>query len=502
MPQRNEKPSARRNTATTPVDAVKISEIAAPRRDRIARFVAPRMIHLLNLTVGAIGAVAITTLLVLVSPVSSAHGAMLHPQDGPHADIRIRIDENAVVFNMQINLVFIDEIAYVPREVPDHVDPDIEAVPIREALLDFFRTRNRITIDGIEIPPVLREYNFRRPGPELLPLFPRTGMRGLLKAHLIIDYPVKSPPQSVSMIWGGFPHDTFSYPDMDSNEAPPLVLAALLTSEGTDQIINFSVSEPEYTWHASGLTAADRFEPVPNIAEFQPDSESQPVIVPVVSIVVIVLMLVAFVSLRFKANWAARKCMFYTSIPAFLIVAGLSLHVGTIEVVNPFQSSPKLPTDEEALRIFQPLHANIYRAFDYTDKSDVYDALAQSVEGDLLDSLYSEIFRSLIMQDQGGAVSRVQSVTPVETTVDSIGLIAPDHQSSFTVTSRWQVEGAVYHWGHSHTRLNEYKAQYTVLLTPAGWRIASSRIIEQFRVDSEPQPAADLPSGLKPGEDL
>jgi len=447
-----------------------------------------------------IGAVCVASMLTGSSALADIH--RVHPQDGPHADVRIRIDQNAVTFNMQINLVFIDEIAYVPRETPDHVDPDIEEAPIREALLDFFRSKNKVTIDGIEIPPVLREYNFRRPGPELLPLFPRTGMRGLLKAHLIIDYPVKSSPQSVSMIWGGFPPDTYSYPDMDPNEAPPLVLAALLTSEGTDKIINFSVNEPEYTWHATGLSAADRFEPVPDVAEFLPDAESQTLIVPVVSIVVMCLMFATLSTLRLRANWVARKRLFYTSIPAFLIAAGLSLHIGTIEVANPFQSSPKLPTEAEALAIFQPLHANIYRAFDYTDKSDVYDALAQSVEGDLLDSLYREIFRSLIMQDQGGAVSHVQSVTPVETTVDSIGFIVPANQPSFTVTSRWQVEGSVYHWGHSHTRLNEYKAQYMVLLTRAGWRIASSKIIEQFRVDSEPQPAADLPAGLEPGEDL
>ena len=51
---------------------------------------------------------------------------------------------------------------------------------------------------------------------------------------------------------------------------------------------------------------------------------------------------------------------------------------------------------------------------------------------------------------------------------------------------RWQVDGAVYHWGHAHTRLNEYRARYTVRAGDGGWRIARSEMLEQFRVSSSP----------------
>ena len=64
------------------------------------------------------------------------------------------------------------------------------------------------------------------------------------------------------------------------------------------------------------------------------------------------------------------------------------------------------------------------------------------------------------------------------------------------------MEGQVYHWGHSHTRVNEYEADYAVLSTPAGWRIAASSIREQFRVD-EPDPETEgKPFTLPPGIEL
>jgi len=70
----------------------------------------------------------------------------------------------------------------------------------------------------------------------------------------------------------------------------------------------------------------------------------------------------------------------------------------------------------------------------------------------------------------------------------------------FQVRTRWQVEGEVYHWGHAHVRVNEYEADYTVLSTAAGWRIAASHIIEQFRVESEAD--EKTPFVLPPGTEL
>jgi hypothetical protein len=158
---------------------------------------------------------------------------------------------------------------------------------------------------------------------------------------------------------------------------------------------------------------------------------------------------------------------------------------GVARVPNPLVEPSNLPSEGQALEAFRPLHENIYRAFDYAEESDIYDALARSVRGDLLDDLYSEVYQSLIMREEGGAVSRVQEVIRVDDAVQEIKQ-TEEGRPSFTVESRWRVQGVVYHWGHSHTRLNEYAALYTVVGGDEGWRIATSKTLEQFRVDSAP----------------
>ncbi len=144
--------------------------------------------------------------------------------------------------------------------------------------------------------------------------------------------------------------------------------------------------------------------------------------------------------------------------------------------------------------MFVPLHANIYRAFDYVGESDIYDALERSVEGDLLDLLYRSIYESLVMEEEQGALSRVIAVRPVELVVESIEPLASDESGpriGFTVLYRWQVEGRVTHWGHLHERTNEYLARFDVVGTTMGWRIGALELLEQERVNQYDDPDAD-----------
>jgi hypothetical protein len=51
------------------------------------------------------------------------------------------------------------------------------------------------------------------------------------------------------------------------------------------------------------------------------------------------------------------------------------------------------------------------------------------------------------------------------------------------------INGAVFHWGHSHWWTNEYRARYHVASTDAGWRIVADEMLEEKRVDAGPLPA-------------
>jgi hypothetical protein len=129
--------------------------------------------------------------------------------------------------------------------------------------------------------------------------------------------------------------------------------------------------------------------------------------------------------------------------------------------------------------VAESLLRNVYRAFDYHSESDIYDALARSVHGDLLADLYLKIKQGLIMQEQGGAVARVQEVKVVQTEP-----AADKSKNGFAERVTWQVEGTVEHWGHIHTRVNEYCADLEIEPADGAWKITGMNVSRQSQVKS------------------
>jgi hypothetical protein len=134
---------------------------------------------------------------------------------------------------------------------------------------------------------------------------------------------------------------------------------------------------------------------------------------------------------------------------------------------------------DEAARgaLAETLLRNVYRGFDYSRESDIYDALAQSVAGDLRTELYLKIKSGLIVQEQGGAVAHVQEVK-----VTKSEPAADQPESGFAQRVTWQVAGTVEHWGHIHTRTNQYTAEVTVTPQENAWKITAMNVIRQSQV--------------------
>ena len=136
------------------------------------------------------------------------------------------------------------------------------------------------------------------------------------------------------------------------------------------------------------------------------------------------------------------------------------------EVLNP----------EAGLMLFQNLHAGIYSAFTADSESQVYDSLAESLSGNLLESVYLEVNESLVAHDEGNVRVEVRRVKPLASEL----LPIPD-QRAFRVRHHWRVIGTISHHSHRHARINEYRALYTVSEEPAGWRISAVEIEDQRR---------------------
>lgn len=427
--------------------------------------------------------------LVLVAAILVASGARaasgaasevaedaLHPQDGPHVDVRMFIEDTEVVVRLEMNLVFLDHLVDFPREDPSRISR-VEWEALQPLLEDHYLNGNAVLVDGERVYPELEKLQVNDPDLRLLPLFPYSGERGLRKIRFELHYPVPDPPpSSVSFEWDTYPPNIL----VDFDDPPPLAIAAELDAEGVRIPLIFNAIERGHTWHAVGGDLESRLLEVP--APVAPSVTEIPALAIGLFVVGGLIVVVGVIVARSSGSTGLVLIAAMIEGP-FILGATLCL-VFSVGVVR-LESGPSLPDAVAAEEIFRPLHANTYRAFDFVEEGDIYDALARSVEGAFLDELYRTIFRGLVMQEEGGAVARVMAVRPVSIQVGDIGIAADEdgiERPVFTVDCRWQVEGVVSHWGHAHSRTNEYFATWSVAEEADGWRLTGVEILEQDRV--------------------
>lgn len=409
-------------------------------------------------------------LLIALAPrgAASAGPALLDERDGPDVELRVAIEDDEVRLVIISNLALLDELCDVPRELPSALD-DIEAPDAMDALFELFKKENQVSIDGAVVQPVAprleTDFEVDRSKLEYATQFPNYGARAVLRMRLFMRYPVKSPPERVSVDWGIFPPNYAL--QMPEEETPPIELISRVAGNGLERVVKLDTESPRLIWHRDAEGGRARFAEVPAL-ETQ-DAPPFPWL-PAGGAAL------ALLGALFGPS-SLRRGLFGPLTVALVAYTAVTVARGP---------KVQLPTEDEALAIFEPLHENIYRAFDYTDESDVYDALAQSVEGSLLETLYDDVYRSLVMQEEGGALSRVHEVRHTEMDVEDIRVDAEDGRAGFVLNALWEVDGVVFHSDHAHSRTNEYRARYTVRGTEAGWRIGASEVLEQRRVSAAP----------------
>jgi hypothetical protein len=146
--------------------------------------------------------------------------------------------------------------------------------------------------------------------------------------------------------------------------------------------------------------------------------------------------------------------------------------------VSPVPATSETLTKETTSELLGRLLRNVYGAFDFRDDGDVYDALATSVEGKLLRGLYLRVKRSLLMAEQGGALSHVDKVEVLSATL-------PKGRVKRTMDATWRVTGTVEHWGHVHSRVNEYRGRVTLTTAERFWKIQAMQLLGEKRIKFE-----------------
>ena len=390
----------------------------------------------------AVGLFWLVLLAAFVAPVSAwAH-------DPPLLSFEVEVEDDEIDFFAMIQVSIFEEWFGVSEETVASL-PKEEQGPLGAQLVKFFAEKGPVRADGVVLQPVFKRVRYKEKMQE---------NDGLSYARVHFEYPTKRVPDRVSFQWSYY-QDLFAIAEV---QVPMQV-----ERNKEYETYKFSEREPEAIWHAPRAPAI-RAEPPPP---------------PPIPIIPIPVLSVAFMAIGMLAvPWLWRLGSPRVFVVALGVLAGSTVAASTVAhyEVEADWMLPALPNDDQALYDFRSLHENVYRAFDYSTESEIYDALARSVTAELLDSVYAEVYESLILREEGGAVAKVQSVRILEANVEG----RDERAVRYQVRCRWRVQGLVEHWGHPHLRTNLYYAVYTVQRLDEGWRIADVEILSQERLDT------------------
>ena len=347
------------------------------------------------------------------------------------------------------------EIIVRPRDMQRWVDlglADAEIIAadqrgvILEKISGFLLERQPVTINGEAVNPILDRANFlSRNLRSSMVIEPGVDINlDSAVVGVIFVYPVPSLPDKATMTWDMFDERIILVPAASVDEAGPFK----------------TYLEPDYAvleWQNFLLNPT-----VPGLVELAPPPPALARWLYAVRWWALGLVLISVVV------WGRNK----GRISAAAAVCGLAL-LGLSLVLGKPLASGTAATE----KVVSDLLRNVYQAFDYREESDIYDTLERSIDGDLLTDIYLETRRSLELANQGGARAKVKSVE-----LQSMEILDSTGGDSFRARVTWNVGGSVGHWGHVHTRSNQYQADLTIQAVDQRWKLTKMNVLQEQRL--------------------
>ena len=333
---------------------------------------------------------------------------------------------------------------------------------LKKQVGEFLLKHNQVRIDGMPLRPILDRTAFVKYSmtgsqfliqPERLPL--NTAMLGV-----IITYLTDGIPQEVTVDWELFSDRIKKVPTNAVDPAGPF--PSYVTPD--DNIFKWTNFLKTYEIPTvEGVDVAD------SLVSFN---------VPFASLFCVALLLPVAWQIRNRRRNGGSTGLHY-GLGVLLIAGSLILFPYLkVPVSKPSSFAPKLEKQEASL-ILHSLLKNVYRAFDFREEEDVYDKLALSASGDLLADIYLQNRKSFEVKRAGGAQAKVKEVEILDVSVEDVA----GRPFAMGLKSRWTAMGTVGHWGHIHTRQNEYDAVLTVEPVDGFWRITGLELLEEKRID-------------------
>ena len=158
--------------------------------------------------------------------------------------------------------------------------------------------------------------------------------------------------------------------------------------------------------------------------------------------------------------------------------AFLLLPYGSVAVPNPFFAS-YAPRGDGARLIMSKVLSDTYQAFNIADENELYDTLAESVTGDLVDDLYLDNRRRLTAGTRQGTKVTIRSVNVLEIGEPVEGMTTED---GYSYDCRWAVVARVQHLQHVHHRQQIYSGVLTLRAEEGRWKVAGVELHSEDRV--------------------
>jgi len=326
-----------------------------------------------------------------------------------------------------------------------------ELQPLLKRVSTFLMQKNPLTIDGQTIRPILDQAEYVNIGRYGIQNFAPTEKLELNTAIIgvMLSYLSKSMPEQVEMKWQLFSEKINMIPATVTDPAGPF-------------ITYLSPDENTLIWKNY---LKDYVLPKIELVMIKPPANNTNY----------TFLLLALVLISFAVIYLFHNTRFWltSGLPVVMIIAtlltGKIWHQETI-------LKPLL--EDDAALILETLLKNIYKAFQLHNEEDVYDKLALTVDGALLEQVYLQQRQAFAMQNAGGAQAKVNRVK----------LLDNDFQTDSATSkkliyhARWTAEGAVSHWGHTHKRTNLYEALVTLFADEGKWKISSLKILNEKRL--------------------
>ncbi|MEH6634171.1 MAG: hypothetical protein V7700_01575 [Halioglobus sp.] len=347
------------------------------------------------------------------------------------------------------------EIILRPKDIQRWVDVGLEGATViaadqrglmLEKIAAFLMDKQPVTINGEPVSPILDRVNFlTRTLKSSMVVEPGIDINiDSAVVGVIFVYPTSGLPAGATMTWDMFDERVQKVPASAVDEAGPLPIFL----------------EPDYA-----------------VLEWQ-NFLTNPTIPGLVELAVPPSTVALWL---YKLRWwflaaAIMLLLLWTRgrLPVMAVAATVALLlVGTSFVAG----RPLAPPDQATETVVKDLLRNVYQAFDYREESAVYDTLERSVGGDLLTDIYLETRRSLELTNQGGARAKVKSVE-----LQAIEILPAVEPSAFRARATWNVNGSVGHWGHVHTRSNQYQAELLIQAIGGRWKLIAMNVLQEQRL--------------------